>query len=97
MFLGCNEGNIIPFVTMLSFEFIHFYIAETNIRLDVDPSEYRDSLVDYLMLRVYAVVTVNETGQSWAGEDRFIMEKPELEITVISEKYHLKNSHFYSV
>ena len=89
--------NDLSIFMVLSFEFIHFYISETNIRLDVDPSEYRDSLVDYLMLRVYAVVTVNETGQSWAGEDRFIMEKPELEITVINEKYHLKNSHFYSV
>ena len=34
------------------------------------------------MLSVKAVVAVIETGQSWVDEDRFILEKPEIEITV---------------
>ena len=34
------------------------------------------------MLSVKAVVEVTETGQSWVDEDRFILEKPEIEITV---------------
>ena len=34
------------------------------------------------MLSVKAVVAVIETGQSWVDEDRFILEKPEIEIAV---------------
>ena len=45
------------------------------------------------MLSVKAVVEVTETGQSWVDEDRFILEKPEIEIKVriiMSNHVHLQ-------
>ena len=82
------------------------FITEISIRLVVDPADYRDSKVDYLMLSVKAVVEVTETGQSWVDEDRFILEKPEIEITVkfimsnhVHLQYHVytRNTDYYSI
>ena len=39
-------------------------------------------LVDQCMLRINALVSVNETGQSWSGEDDLILEKPKLNVEV---------------
>ena len=57
-------------------------IAETNLALTIDPDHYMGRLVDYCMVKINALVTVKETGQSWSGEDDLIMEKPKLDIEV---------------
>ena len=74
-------------LTLLNFKhfvyrIFYIHIKEISLHLDVDPSDYMNSPVDYLTLSIYAVVQVHETGQSWTGEDRFVLEKPDLTITV---------------
>ena len=39
-------------------------------------------LVEYCMIKFSAIITVNETGQSWSGQDDFVMDKPEIGIEV---------------
>lgn len=44
----------------------------------VVPEDYLNRLVDYAMMKIYAVATVKETQQTWSEEDDFIVEKPRL-------------------
>ncbi|RWS15713.1 hemocyte protein-glutamine gamma-glutamyltransferase-like protein [Dinothrombium tinctorium] len=46
------------------------------VRLRIAPEEYLDKLVDYSMMKIYAVATVKETQQTWSEEDDFLIEKP---------------------
>lgn len=48
--------------------------------LTVDPSQYMSKLVDYCMVKVYAVIRVLETNQFWSQEDDFILIKPKLKV-----------------
>ena len=48
--------------------------------LTVDPTEYMDRLVDYCMVKVYAVIRVKETNQLFSEEDDFSLTKPALKI-----------------
>lgn len=58
---------------------------ELGIEVTVD--DYLDKLVDYSMLKIYAISTVKETQQAWAEEDDFQVEKPPL---IIEIEGHLK-------
>ncbi|XP_054712738.1 hemocyte protein-glutamine gamma-glutamyltransferase-like isoform X2 [Uloborus diversus] len=53
---------------------------ELGIEVSVD--DYLDKLVDYAMLKIYAISTVKETQQTWAEEDDFQVEKPPLKIEI---------------
>ncbi|RWS27608.1 hemocyte protein-glutamine gamma-glutamyltransferase-like protein [Leptotrombidium deliense] len=53
-----------------------------TIRLRVTAEEYLDKLVDYAMMKIYAVATVKETQQTWSEEDDFVVEKPPLYIEI---------------
>ena len=59
-----------------------FFIAGTTLEMTIDPEKYMGRLVDYCMLKINAIVTVKETGQTWTGEDNLILEKPKLNIEV---------------
>ena len=50
--------------------------------MTIDPEKYMGRLVDYCMLKINAIVTVKETGQTWTGEDNLTLEKPKLNIEV---------------
>ncbi|KAH9407269.1 hypothetical protein TYRP_012819 [Tyrophagus putrescentiae] len=50
------------------------------LRVRVDPEDYADKLVDFSLLKVYAVATVKETHQTWSEEDDFSVERPQIEI-----------------
>jgi len=54
--------------------------AEEILRVRVNPEDYVDKLVDYSMMKVYAIATVKETQQTWSEEDDFSIEKPQIEI-----------------
>lgn len=55
------------------------YQKET-LRIRVNPEDYVDKLVDFSMMKVYAIATVKETQQTWSEEDDFSIEKPQIEI-----------------
>lgn len=48
--------------------------------LTVNPGEYMDKLVEYCMVKVYSMIRVVDTNQTWSGEEDFMMDKPRLEI-----------------
>ncbi|CAM1331837.1 F13A1 (predicted) [Pycnogonum litorale] len=49
---------------------------EESLRLTIQPDEYLDKLVDHSMMKIYALATVQETKQTWAEEDDFVVDKP---------------------
>ncbi|CAG2175753.1 unnamed protein product, partial [Oppiella nova] len=49
-------------------------------RIRVNSDDYIDKLVDYSMMKIYAIATVKETQQTWSEEDDFTIEKPSLNI-----------------
>ncbi|GIY43593.1 hemocyte protein-glutamine gamma-glutamyltransferase [Caerostris extrusa] len=53
-----------------------------ELGIEVTFDDYFDKLVDYAMLKIYAISTVKETQQTWAEEDDFQVEKPSLKIEV---------------
>lgn len=50
--------------------------------ITVKPEEYMDKLVDYSMMKIYAIAVVKETRQTWTEEDDFAVEKPKLQLEV---------------
>ena len=51
-------------------------LQEQLVRVRVSPDDYLERLVDYSMMKVYAIATVKETQQTWSKEDDFMIEKP---------------------
>lgn len=52
------------------------------MQVRVSWDEYRDKIVDYGHIKIYAMASVQETKQSWSEEDDFQLEKPKLDIQV---------------
>jgi hypothetical protein len=52
--------------------------AEDTLALTVHPSDYMGRLVDYCMVKIYALIRIEETNQTWSEEDDFILDKPKL-------------------
>lgn len=50
--------------------------------MTVRPEEYLDKLVEYCIMKLYAIASVVETRQTWADEDDFQVLKPSIEIEV---------------
>lgn len=44
--------------------------------------DYLDKLVEYAMMKLYAIATVKETKQTWAEEDDFQVLKPPITVKV---------------
>ena len=51
-----------------------------NIRVNWD--DYRYKIVDYGMVKLFALSSVHETKQTWSEEDDFQLEKPKIDIQV---------------
>ncbi|XP_063233133.1 hemocyte protein-glutamine gamma-glutamyltransferase-like [Bacillus rossius redtenbacheri] len=56
-----------------------------KLQLIVDAGEYMDKLVEYCLIKIYAIATVEETNETWADEDDFDVQKPKLDIQVTKE------------
>ncbi|XP_059479361.1 hemocyte protein-glutamine gamma-glutamyltransferase-like [Neocloeon triangulifer] len=56
--------------------------GKDTLRLAVTPEEYLPKLVEYGMMKIFAVATVLETKQTWAAEDDFQIVKPKIAIKV---------------
>eukprot|EP00092_Neocalanus_flemingeri_P008907 GFUD01009582.1.p1 GENE.GFUD01009582.1~~GFUD01009582.1.p1 ORF type:complete len:767 (-),score=186.34 GFUD01009582.1:232-2472(-) len=53
--------------------------------LTVTPGEYMDKLVEYCMVKIYSMIRVVETDQTWTDEDDFMMDKPRLDMELVGE------------
>ncbi|KAJ8965774.1 hypothetical protein NQ317_000481, partial [Molorchus minor] len=56
--------------------------ASEVLRLSIKADEYLDKLVEYCIMKIYAIATVTETRQTWADEDDFQVIKPNIDIRV---------------
>ncbi len=50
--------------------------------LTIYPEDYLGRMVDYCMMKIYALIRVKETNQTWSDEDDFVLEKPKLKVEV---------------
>ena len=50
--------------------------------VEITPEKYMDKLVDYAMVKIYAMASVSETRQAWSEEDDFVISKPKLRVRV---------------
>lgn len=50
--------------------------------MKVTADDYLDKLVEYCILKLYAVASVSETNQTWADEDDFQVLKPKIDVNV---------------
>lgn len=48
----------------------------------MSPEEYMEKLVDYCLIKIYAIANVKETRQTWSEEDDFPLQKPKLKVEV---------------
>lgn len=53
-----------------------------TLQLRVGWEDYRDKIVDYGHIKVYAMASVQETKHLWSEENDFQLEKPKLDIQV---------------
>lgn len=53
-----------------------------TLQVRVSWEEYRDKIVDYGMIKIYALASVQETKQTWSEEDDFQLEKPKLDVQI---------------
>ena len=73
-------------------KFICIFLGE-QLRLTVTVDDYLDKLVEYGIMKLYAIASVEETRQTWADEDDFQVLKPSIDVKVeYSLKYLLLNT-----
>lgn len=65
-----------------SFKLIKSLAGET-LQVRINWEDYRDKIVDYGHIKVFAMATVHETKQLWGEESDFQLEKPKLDIQVL--------------
>jgi hypothetical protein len=75
------------------FIFIFFFILGETLQMRVSWDEYRDKIVDYGHIKIYAMASVQETKQCWSEEDDFQLEKPKLDVQVIFRNRNLFDSN----
>jgi len=73
----------LPFVkSLIEFDPKISYFTGEELRLTVGPDEYMEKLVEYGIMKIFAICAVKETNQSWCEEDDFQVTKPKLNIAV---------------
>lgn len=60
--------------------FVNISSPAEQLKLSVTVDNYLDKLVEYSMMKLYAIATVEETKQTWAEEDDFQVIKPTIEV-----------------
>ena len=58
-------------------------IAGETLQVRAAFEDYRDKIVDYGMIKFYALASVLETKQCWSEEDDFQLEKPKIDVQVL--------------
>ncbi|XP_044576670.1 hemocyte protein-glutamine gamma-glutamyltransferase-like isoform X2 [Cotesia glomerata] len=59
--------------------------AKEQLRLKVTVDEYLDKLVEYSIMKINAIATVEETNQTWADEDDFQVIKPTIKVQIAGD------------
>jgi len=56
--------------------------ARETMQVRVSWEDYRDKMVDFGHIKIYAMANVQETKQAWSEEDDFQLEKPKLDVQI---------------
>ncbi|XP_012266223.1 hemocyte protein-glutamine gamma-glutamyltransferase-like [Athalia rosae] len=56
-----------------------------QLKLTVKVDDYLEKLVEYSIMKLYAIATVKETNQTWAEEDDFQVLKPPITVKIDGE------------
>ena len=78
----------------------HLNIIGETLQVRISWDEYRDKIVDYGHIKIFAMASVQETKQSWSEEDDFQLEKPKLDVQVcqsINFQHLPSQKHLYTV
>ncbi|KAK0181356.1 hypothetical protein PV327_003648 [Microctonus hyperodae] len=59
--------------------------ANEQLRLKVTVDDYLDKLVEYSIMKLNAIATVQETNQTWADEDDFQVIKPTITVEIVGD------------
>lgn len=59
--------------------------------MTVRPEDYMDKLVEYGIMKIFAICAVDETHQAWCEEDDFQVVKPPMNIEVRNTNKYLRN------
>ncbi|XP_040568202.1 hemocyte protein-glutamine gamma-glutamyltransferase [Lepeophtheirus salmonis] len=54
-----------------------------TLALTVEPDSYINDLVEYCVVKIYSLIRVKETNQTWSDECDFVMKKPKLLIQTV--------------
>ncbi|KAK5640144.1 hypothetical protein RI129_010955 [Pyrocoelia pectoralis] len=63
-----------------------------TMRLTIRADDYLNKLVEYCIMKIYAIATVDETKETWAEEDDFQVIKPTIQIQLPSKTIPIKKS-----
>ncbi|XP_031346704.1 hemocyte protein-glutamine gamma-glutamyltransferase-like [Photinus pyralis] len=61
-----------------------------TMRLEIRADDYLNKLVEYCIMKIYAIATVDETKETWADEDDFQVVKPTIQIQMPSKTIPIK-------
>ncbi|CAD7077040.1 unnamed protein product [Hermetia illucens] len=78
-------GNKAKVVKRISGEIKLMPGARQDVQMTVKPDEYLPGLVEYNNMKIYAICSVIETMQTWAGEDDFQIIKPPINVQIEAE------------
>lgn len=59
--------------------------SHEQLKLTVTVDEYLEKLVEYCIMKLYAIASVEETRQTWADEDDFQVLKPSIDVKIEGE------------
>lgn len=79
-----------PFLLLQWISNVYFCTGE-NIHTYVKPSEYMDKLSAHSLIRITAMANVQETEQLWSQDDDFIVQKPQLAVSVSTKNQENKH------
>jgi hypothetical protein len=71
-------------------------VSGETLGVSVAAKEYLDKLVDKNLIKIYAIATVKETGQTWSEEDDFQLQKPKLNVQVQQSRCSRSCQNLYS-
>lgn len=83
-----GEFTMKPHTSQYSFSELVFAVSifircpAEQLMMKVTADDYLDKLVEYCILKLYAVASVTETNQTWADEDDFQVVKPKIDVRV---------------
>nr|CAH0106042.1 unnamed protein product [Daphnia galeata] len=66
----------------LRYTHVNLLVQRETLQIRISWDEYRDKIVDYGHIKIYAMASVQETKQCWSEEDDFQLEKPKLDVQI---------------